>query len=174
MFRLRAIFSKHLFMLLLFAHLLSFVQHFTAAFDEKNAHTSWTKFVPTFTRFEYVWFVYLNCKTVTIIALFLLLNKMKNFSHLFLLFCFVLFQNVHNMTSIDYPNSATIFAAACACIFVVVGIAGKCVSNWKRESNISIELICLHAICRWLDSFSVCVSLGSGVNVDFLTLQIFT
>lgn len=35
-------------------------------------------------------------------------------------------QNVDNMTTvIVYPNAATVFAAICACIFVVVGVAGK-------------------------------------------------
>lgn len=29
------------------------------------------------------------------------------------------------MTTVVYPDAATFFAAACACVFIVVGIVGK-------------------------------------------------
>lgn len=34
-----------------------------------------------------------------------------------------------------YPNSATIFAAICACIFTVVGIIGKLPRSFSRKNE---------------------------------------
>lgn len=61
------------------------------------------------------------------------------FALLFILICFFFsfyFQNADD-TAVDYPNSATIFAAVCACLFIVIGIAGKCARfKWNRKLNI--------------------------------------
>lgn len=53
-------------------------------------------------------------------------------------------------TVIVLPDSATIFAAACACIFTVVGVAGKHLIYTKANTRIlnfnenKINLFCLH------------------------------
>lgn len=61
------------------------------------------------------------------------------FALLFILICFFFsfyFQN-DTTAAVDYPNSATIFAAVCACLFIVIGIAGKCARfKWNRKLNI--------------------------------------
>lgn len=75
-------------------------------------------------------------------------------------FCFI-FQNADDTMAVDYPNSATIFAAACACIFIVIGVAGKSAQfkwNWKpnnihiglahsnRKLGLFIQNFCFHSI----------------------------
>lgn len=56
-------------------------------------------------------------------------------------------QSPDNMSVIVFPNAATVFAAVCACIFVVVGIAGKCYN------------CCLHSAADRNSCLSLCAEM---------------
>lgn len=76
----------------------------------------------------------------------------------FFMFCFLYFylKNENKMTSIIYPHAATIFAATCACIFVVIGVIGK-----FHNSNVNWD------ICNWnaLHWIWICLFLGNLVTI---------
>lgn len=58
----------------------------------------------------------------------------------FVYFFRFLFQSVDNMNAaVVIPDSATIFAAICACVFVVVGVAGKFFFSFQQQLKARVK-----------------------------------